>query len=111
VIDGLIQLENKQTISPLLETFIHKYSRTIHSPAFYTTKDFEPELFQLVEADFLKFIKPSFHLAEQLGNLYTGSVYAALISLLCSVPEDQLVCFSLSQQVEITKFLNSHIRR
>jgi 3-hydroxy-3-methylglutaryl CoA synthase len=90
----LFQLETQQSISPQLETFIDKYSKTIHSSEFYTTKDFEPELFQLVEADFQKFVKPSFRLAEQLGNLYTGSVYAALISLLCSVPEDQLACFS-----------------
>jgi hydroxymethylglutaryl-CoA synthase len=41
---------------------------------------------QEVSAQFLKKVEPSLHISKRIGNIYTGSLYACLISLLYKTP-------------------------
>ena len=48
--------------------------------------DSEPQLIRLCEKAMLQLTSPSVSLPKQLGNLYTGSLYSALLSVLATEP-------------------------
>lgn len=57
----------------------------------YFDRDIEKAFLTLSEQDFLQKTKPSLMIANQVGNMYTPSVYSGLMSLLISKPLEQLV--------------------
>ena len=56
----------------------------------YFDREVETALMTGSKAIFEKKTKPSLHLANQVGNMYTPSVYGGLISYLISKPEEEL---------------------
>lgn len=56
----------------------------------YFDKDVEKTFMRLSRADFERKTQPSLLIANQVGNMYTPSVYSGLVSLLVSKPIDEL---------------------
>ncbi|EZA55851.1 hypothetical protein DMN91_011889 [Ooceraea biroi] len=56
----------------------------------YFDKDIEKAFVQLSKADFERKTKPGLLIANQVGNMYTPSVYCSLVSLLVSEPISEL---------------------
>lgn len=56
----------------------------------YFDRDIEKTFLKLSEEDFGSKTKPSLMLANQVGNMYTPSVYSGLVSLLISKPLEKL---------------------
>ncbi|KAG5321118.1 HMCS1 synthase, partial [Pseudoatta argentina] len=56
----------------------------------YFNRDIEKMFMQLSKADFEQKTEPSLLIANQVGNMYTPSVYSGLVSLLISKPISEL---------------------
>lgn len=56
----------------------------------YFDRDIEKVFMQLSKADFERKTEPSLLIANQVGNMYTPSVYSGLVSLLISKPISEL---------------------
>lgn len=56
----------------------------------YFDRDIEKAFVQLSKADFERKTRPSLLIANQVGNMYTPSVYSGLVSLLISKPISEL---------------------
>lgn len=56
----------------------------------YFDKDIEKAFVSLSKADFNKKTQPSLFIANQVGNMYTPSVYSGLVSLLINKPVEEL---------------------
>ncbi|KAG9297963.1 hypothetical protein G9A89_018791 [Geosiphon pyriformis] len=55
------------------------------------SKELEKAFVALSESEYTKMVLPTLLLATQNGNMYTASLYGALISLLATVPSDDLI--------------------
>lgn len=56
----------------------------------YFDKDIEKAFVSLSKSNFMQKTQPSLFLANQIGNMYTASVYSGLVSLLISKPIEEL---------------------
>ncbi|KAF7308385.1 3-hydroxy-3-methylglutaryl coenzyme A synthase [Mycena chlorophos] len=93
----------KQTVKGHARMLFNDFLRAPHSsPAFAgldpetfstspTDKTTEKTFIQLGAASFAEKVDPSLACARRLGNLYTGSLYACLASLIATVPPDTLL--------------------
>lgn len=68
---------------------VEKY-RDIKLENTYFDRDIEKAFMQLSKVDFERKTQPSLLIANQVGNMYTPSVYSGLVSLLISKPIDEL---------------------
>ena len=57
----------------------------------YMDKEVETEFMTLSKEEFRIKVAPGLLLAKELGNIYCGSVYACLASLLCEKPAENLI--------------------
>lgn len=59
--------------------------------ASYYDKDLERAMMQFTKDDYQKKVLPSLHAATNVGNMYTASMWAGLVSLICLTPEKELL--------------------
>jgi hydroxymethylglutaryl-CoA synthase len=57
----------------------------------YTNKEIEKSFMNLTKMEFAKKVTPSLIAAKNMGNMYCGSLYGGLASLLSAVPPQELV--------------------
>ena len=60
-----------------------------------TDKVIEKTFVGVSKDSYKRLVEPSMHCAKRVGNMYTGSLYGGLASLVSAIEPEQLVCLFL----------------
>lgn len=69
---------------------VPKETKNISYEDSLTDKNLEKLFMGLTKKEFAERVQPSIHVPTMCGNMYCGSVYGSLISLICSLPNEKL---------------------
>ena len=89
----LFYTANQMTSETILSKEFKMSSETIprSNESVEWSKEFEKEMTSASSGFYSQKVLPGLRCASQVGNMYTGSVFGSLISLLCSEPGEDLV--------------------